>query len=66
MLIAQLDKAVEGTATGEKGTTKKLASRTKSKGKEIEVTSPERELDELRLSGAGGYGTVDEEVILQS
>ena len=40
---------------------KKLAPRTKSKGKGIEVISLEEELEEFHLSGGDGYETVDEE-----
>ena len=41
---------------------KKLAPRTKSKGKEIEVISLEEELEEFYLSESDGYETVDAEV----
>ena len=40
---------------------KKLAPRTKPKGKEIEVVSPEEDPEEFHLSGGDGYETVDEE-----
>ena len=43
------------------GATKKRVSRTKLKGKEIEVISLEEELEEFHLSGSDGYETVDEE-----
>ena len=57
------NKAVGAAAseTKKQGTTKKLAPRTKSKGKEIEVISLEEDLEEFRLSGGDGYETVDEE-----
>lgn len=54
-----------GSCQGDKkkqGTTKKLAARTKPKGREIEAVGLEEELGELYLSGGGGYETVDEEV----
>ena len=56
--------AVRAAAREEKkklAATKKLALRTKSKGKEIEVISLEEELEEFHLSGGDGDGTVDEE-----
>ena len=43
-------------------TAKKLAPRTKSKGKEIEVISLEEEPEEFYLSDGDGYETVDAEV----
>ena len=56
-------KAVRAAAREKKkqGATKKLAPRTKSKGKEIEVISLEEELEEFHLSESDGYETVDEE-----
>ena len=44
------------------GTAKKLAARTRSKGKEIEVISLEEEPEEFYLSEGDGYETVDAEV----
>lgn len=38
--------------------TKKLATRTKPKGKEIEVISLEKDLEEFHLSAGDGYETV--------
>ena len=58
------NKAVRAAAREEKkkqAATKKLALRTKSKGKEIEVISLEEELEEFHLSGGDGDETVDEE-----
>ena len=56
--------AVRAAAREEKkkqAATKKLALRTKSKGKEIEVISLEEELEGFQLSGGHGDETVDEE-----
>ena len=57
------NKAVGAAAREKKkqGTTKKLAPRTKSKEKEIEVISLEEELEDFHLSGGNGFETVDEE-----
>ena len=55
-------KAVRAAARKKKqGATKKLAPRTKSKGKEIEVVSLVEELEEFHLSGSDGYEIVDKE-----
>ena len=55
-------KAVRAAAREKKkqGATQKLAPRTKSKGKEIEVICLEEELEEFHLSGSD-YETMDEE-----
>ena len=45
-----------------RGTAEKLADRTKSKGKEIEVINLEEGLEEFHLSEGDGYETVDAEV----
>ena len=53
------------TAAWEKkkqGTAEKLADRTKSKRKEIEVINLEEELEEFHLSKGDSYETVDAEV----
>ena len=59
------EKVARAAAREEKkkqGTAEKLAARTKSKGKEIEVISLEEELEEFHLSEGDGYETVDAEV----
>ena len=59
------EKAARAAAWKEKkkqGAAEKLADRTKSKGKEIEVINLEEGLEEFHLSEGDGYETVDAEV----
>ena len=59
------EKAARAASREEKkkqGTAEKLAARTKSKGKEIEVINLGEDLEEFHLSEGDGYETVDAEV----
>ena len=59
------EKAARAAGREEKkkqGTAEKLAARTKSKGKEIEVINLGEDLEEFHLSEGDGYETVGAEV----